>query len=43
MFGDSDGRLHALDGKTGKELPGFPVFTKRTVVTAKHKRINPGP
>lgn len=32
VFGDSDGRLHALDGRSGRELPGFPVLTLPTEV-----------
>ncbi len=27
VFGDADGRVHALDGLTGKELPGWPATT----------------
>ena len=41
IFGDSDGRVHALNGH-GKELPGFPVLTNRTQVTKRHKGVNPG-
>jgi hypothetical protein len=41
IFGDSDGRVHALNG-SGRELPGFPVFTNRTQVTRSHKGVNPG-
>jgi hypothetical protein len=41
IFGDSDGRLHAL-GPAGKELPGFPVFTNRTVVAKPHPGVDPG-
>jgi Subtilase family. len=41
IFGDSDGRLHALNGH-GRELPGFPVFTNRTQVTKSHRGVNPG-
>jgi hypothetical protein len=42
VFGDSDGLVHAVDGKTGKELRGFPVHTRRTKVTDPHAGINPG-
>jgi hypothetical protein len=28
VFGDTDGRVHALDSKTGRELPGWPVRTR---------------
>ena len=41
IFGDSDGRLHALNPH-GKELSGFPVHTKRTKVTRPHRGIDPG-
>jgi hypothetical protein len=41
IFGDSDGRVHALD-QHGKELPGFPVFTNPTTVTKPHAGVNPG-
>lgn len=41
VFGDSDGRVHALDGR-GRELPGFPVKTNRTRVTRFHRGVKPG-
>jgi len=41
IFGDSDGRIHALKGN-GNELRGFPVYTNRTQVTKKHKGVSPG-
>jgi VCBS repeat protein/subtilase family protein len=41
IFGDSDGRVHALDGH-GSELTSFPVFTNRTVVTKGHAGVNAG-
>jgi hypothetical protein len=41
IFGDSDGRLHALSPH-GRELPGFPVHTKPTKVTRPHRGIDPG-
>ena len=41
IFGDSDGRVHALNGH-GRELPGFPVLTNPTQVTKSHKGVNPG-
>jgi len=41
IFGDSDGRVHAIDGN-GNELPGFPVATNPTQVTRSHPGINPG-
>ena len=42
VFGDSDGTVRALDGKTGKELPGWPVHTLPTRVTKPHRGIDPG-
>jgi hypothetical protein len=27
VFGDADGRVHAIDGVSGRELPGWPVTT----------------
>jgi hypothetical protein len=41
VFGDSDGRVHALGGH-GRELPGFPVLTNPTKVTKAHVGVNPG-
>jgi FG-GAP-like repeat/Subtilase family len=41
VFGDSDGRVHALNGH-GHELPGFPVYTNKTQVTKPHKGVDPG-
>ncbi len=41
IFGDSDGRVHAVDGN-GHELWGFPVYTDRTEVTRGHWGVNPG-
>src|SRR5206468_437372 len=31
VFGDSDGRIHAIDAQTGRELPGWPTTTNPTV------------
>jgi FG-GAP-like repeat/Subtilase family len=42
VFGDSDGIVRALDGKTGRELPGWPVHTLPTRVTKAHRGIDPG-
>jgi hypothetical protein len=42
IFGDSDGRVHAVDGQSGNELPGWPVTTRATVVTRAHPGIDPG-
>jgi len=41
VFGDSDGRVHALDG-SGNELAGFPVYTNPVQVTLSHTGIDPG-
>jgi hypothetical protein len=41
VFGDSDGRVHAVNGH-GHELRGFPVFTNRTQVTRRHSGVDPG-
>jgi hypothetical protein len=41
VFGDADGRVHALD-PAGKELSGFPVTTDPTVVQKSHAGVNPG-
>jgi Subtilase family/RTX calcium-binding nonapeptide repeat (4 copies) len=41
MFGDADGRVHAL-GPSGGELSGFPVTTDPTQVEKSHPGINPG-
>jgi hypothetical protein len=42
VFGDSDGVVHAVDGKTGEELHGWPVKTNPTKVTHEHRGIDPG-
>jgi hypothetical protein len=41
IFGDSDGRVHALAGH-GNELPGFPVLTDPVQVTRSHPGVDPG-
>ncbi|MQA73896.1 MAG: hypothetical protein GEU88_06050 [Solirubrobacterales bacterium] len=41
MFGDADGRVHALDPH-GRELRGFPVTTRPTEVQRSHRGIDPG-
>jgi hypothetical protein len=41
IFGDSDGRIHALSPR-GNELPGFPAHTMRTEVTRSHRGVEPG-
>jgi FG-GAP-like repeat/Subtilase family len=42
VFGDSDGAVHAVDGTSGRELPGWPVATRATQVTRTHPGIDPG-
>ena len=42
VFGDSDGLVHAIDGATMEELPGWPARTDRTQVTRAHDGIDPG-
>ena len=42
VFGDADGLVHAIDGRGGHELPGFPVHTRRTNVELSHRGIDPG-
>lgn len=42
VFGDADGRVHAIDPTTGHELPGWPARTDPTVVTKTHAGIDPG-
>jgi hypothetical protein len=41
VFGDADGRVHALR-PGGRELRGFPVHTLPTQVTRSHRSVNPG-
>ena len=38
----TDGRVHAIDPKSGHELAGWPVHTDATVVVKKHAGIKPG-
>lgn len=42
VFGDSDGKLHAIDMRTARELPGWPRTTRPVRVTRRHKGIDPG-
>jgi hypothetical protein len=42
VLGDTDGRVHVLNGRTGRELPGFPVHTRRTRVEKRYPGVNPG-
>jgi hypothetical protein len=42
VFADADGVVHALDGRTARELPGWPVTTNRTRVTRAHAGVKPG-
>ncbi len=41
VFGDSDGYVHAIDSRTGGELPGWPATTNQTEVTKSHTGVNP--
>lgn len=42
VFGDTDGVLHAVDGVSGQELPGWPQRTDPTRVTRGHEGVEPG-
>ena len=42
VFGDADGVVHAIDGVSGRELPGWPVTTDATRVTRRHAGVDPG-
>jgi hypothetical protein len=42
VFGDDDGAVHAIDPRTGNELPGWPAHTDPNVVTKTHAGISPG-
>ena len=42
VFGDTDGRVHALDSRTGRELRGWPARTRRTRFTRGRRQIDPG-
>ncbi|MHB2024403.1 MAG: hypothetical protein ACYCO3_13930, partial [Mycobacteriales bacterium] len=42
IFGDSDGFVHAIDPKTGRELPGWPVHTAPTVPAHAYPGIKAG-
>ena len=42
VFGDSDGVVRAIDGKTGKELPGWPVHTLPVRVQRRYAGVDPG-
>ncbi|WP_019632753.1 FG-GAP-like repeat-containing protein [Actinomadura atramentaria] len=42
VYGDGDGRVHARDGVTGAELPGWPVTTLPTVPQHAYPGIDPG-
>jgi hypothetical protein len=42
VFGDADGRIHAIDGKTGNELPGWPTTTNPTIPEHAYPGIDPG-
>ena len=42
VFGDTDGRVHALDSKTGRELRGWPVRTRPNKLAKPRKEIPAG-
>ena len=42
VFGDADGRVHAVDAVERKELPGWPVRTRRNRLTKTPKGIRVG-
>ncbi|MFC0038137.1 FG-GAP-like repeat-containing protein [Actinomadura rayongensis] len=42
VYGDGDGRVHARDEQTGRELPGWPVTTLPTVPQHAYPGIDPG-
>ncbi|MBO2448939.1 VCBS repeat-containing protein [Actinomadura barringtoniae] len=42
IYGDGDGRVHARDGVTGSELPGWPVTTQKTNPQHDYEGIDPG-
>jgi hypothetical protein len=42
VFGDGDGNVHAIDGMTGAELPGWPVQTLATTPAYNYPGIDPG-
>jgi len=42
IFGDADGRVHAIDGKSGRELKGWPVRSLPTKVEREHRGVDPG-
>jgi hypothetical protein len=42
VFGDTDGRVHALDSKTGRELRGFPARTRPNRLAKPRKEIPAG-
>ncbi|HJP66867.1 MAG TPA: hypothetical protein VKA30_11270, partial [Actinomycetota bacterium] len=42
VFGDADGRVHAIEGRTRRELPGWPVLTNAVHVVNRHPGVHPG-
>nr|MBA2600156.1 hypothetical protein [Actinomycetota bacterium] len=42
IFGDTDGRVHAIDPVSGRERTGFPVKTESTKVQRAHEGVAPG-
>jgi len=42
VFGDADGYVHAIDGRSGRELEGWPVHSLPTKVERGHRGVDPG-
>jgi hypothetical protein len=42
VFGTSDGYVDAIDPRTGRELPGWPVHTRPVSVLVAHPGVEPG-
>ena len=42
VFGDADGRVHAVDARTRRELKGWPVLTNAVRVVRSHPGVHPG-
>jgi hypothetical protein len=42
VFGDTDGWVHAIDSESGRELAGFPAWTRRTRLAVPRRGIRSG-
>lgn len=42
VFGETNGWVHALDSATGRELPGFPTWTRRTPLAKPRQGLGGG-